>query len=85
MVLCADDTYYTGSTSDLEERILVHNGKGVGGARYTRARRPVTLVYYENSSSRGEALKREYALKQLTRDEKISLIASSRNELYLQS
>ncbi len=72
IVKCKDETYYTGYTVDIEKRILVHN-KGKG-AKYTQARLPVTLVYSERFETKSEALKREYAIKQLTRQQKIKLI-----------
>ena len=70
---CKDDSLYTGWTNDLKKRITSHNaGKG---AKYTKARRPVELVYYEEFQTREEAMKREYAIKQLSRKEKeLSLI-----------
>ena len=69
---CADGTLYTGSTDDVERRVAVHNsGKG---AKYTRGRRPVTLVYSEELENCSAALKREYAIKQLSRREKWNLI-----------
>jgi len=69
---CADGTFYTGYTTDPERRTGVHNsGKG---AKYTRSRRPVELIYTEEFSDKGEAQKREYAIKQLTRSEKEQLI-----------
>ncbi|MBL0848171.1 MULTISPECIES: GIY-YIG nuclease family protein [Mammaliicoccus] len=69
---CKDHTLYTGYTTDLERRLKVHNdGKG---AKYTRIRRPVKLVYHEIFDNKSEALKREYALKQLTRKQKLALI-----------
>lgn len=69
---CADGTYYTGWTVDLEKRVGLHNsGKG---AKYTRSRRPVELVYYEMYEDRREAMRREYAIKQLTREKKQMLI-----------
>jgi predicted GIY-YIG superfamily endonuclease len=72
---CADGTFYTGSTRDVEAREAAHNrGRG---ARYTRGRRPVAVVYTKGFRSRGKALSREYALKQLTRAEKAALIAAS--------
>ncbi|MGN0204253.1 MAG: GIY-YIG nuclease family protein [Coprococcus sp.] len=71
---CADDTYYTGWTIDLEKRIECHNsGKG---AKYTRSRRPVELVYYELYEERREAMRREYAIKRMSREEKQKLIDS---------
>ena len=69
---CADDTLYTGWTTDVEKRLKAHNsGKG---AKYTRARLPVELVYTEVFIDKIEAQKREYAIKQLTRSEKEALI-----------
>lgn len=73
IVRCSDDTLYTGYTTDLEKRITEHNSD-IRGAKYTKARRPVTLVYSETFSTKSEALKREHALKKLTRAEKLSLI-----------
>ncbi len=69
---CSDGTYYTGYTNDLGRRITVHN-KGKG-AKYTRSRLPVELVYYEEYETKSEALSREYAIKQMTRDKKEDLI-----------
>lgn len=69
---CADGTLYTGSTDDVQRRLAVHNsGKG---AKYTRGRTPVEVVYTEECESYSAALKREYAIKQLSRGEKIKLI-----------
>jgi len=71
IVRCADDTLYTGATNDVEARLAAHN-RGAG-ARYTRGRLPVTLVYREGCGSRSEALSREHAVKRLTRAEKLRL------------
>lgn len=72
IVRCSDNTLYTGWTTNLEKRILAHNsGKG---AKYTKTRRPVTLVYHEMFSSKSEAMKREYEIKQLTKTQKLELI-----------
>jgi putative endonuclease len=69
---CADDSLYTGYTTDLEAREAAHNaGKG---AKYTRSRRPVAVVYSERFRLPARARAREYALKQLTRAEKLALI-----------
>ena len=74
MVQCSDDTLYTGITLDLERRMLEHNSSNKG-AKYTRARRPVCLVYSERHDSRSEASKREYYIKKkLSRKEKLKLI-----------
>lgn len=72
IVRCSDGTYYTGWTNNLEKRINDHNsGKG---AKYTKPRLPVTLVYYEELPTKKEAMKREYAIKKLTRSGKEKLI-----------
>ena len=69
---CSDGTLYSGWTSDLEARIKTHNaGKG---AKYTRSRLPVELVYSEELESPSAAMRREYELKQLSRKEKLDLI-----------
>lgn len=68
---CADGTYYTGWTTDPERRVRQHN-KGVG-ARYTKTRRPVKLVYLEPQPDKISALKRERAIKALSRKQKIKL------------
>ena len=71
---CSDRTLYTGSTDDVARRAQVHiSGKG---AKYTRCRIPVEVVYSEACESYSAALKREYAIKQLSRKEKLELIAS---------
>lgn len=72
IVRCRDGTLYTGWTTDLSRRVSEHNSGS--GARYTRSRRPVTLVYYEMFETREEAMRREYAIKQMTRGQKESLI-----------
>lgn len=71
---CSDGTFYTGWTIDPERRVAQHN-KGIG-ARYTRTRRPVKLVYLEAQSNRREAMKREIAIKKMNRGWKIKLISS---------
>lgn len=69
---CKDSTLYTGYTNDLEKRLKAHNdGKG---AKYTKARRPCKLVYFEELSSKGEALSREHEIKKLSRAQKLQLI-----------
>jgi putative endonuclease len=73
---CADDTLYTGVATDVERRVHEHNHNDRLGARYTRARRPVSLVYQEPQEDRSQANKREYEIKQLTRKQKESLIQS---------
>ena len=74
IVECSDKSLYTGWTTNLEERLAAHN-QGTG-AKYTRSRRPVKLVYCEEFQTKEEAMKREYAIKRLTRKEKEALISS---------
>ncbi|HEY0721895.1 MAG TPA: GIY-YIG nuclease family protein [Gammaproteobacteria bacterium] len=73
MVLCADNTLYTGITTDVARRLSEHNGDDRSGARYTRSRRPVVLVYSEQLESRAAAARREAAIKKLTRQQKQAL------------
>lgn len=69
---CQDGSLYTGWTNDLEKRVQVHNaGKG---AKYTKTRRPVELVYWEEYETKNEAMKREYAIKHMSRREKEKLV-----------
>jgi len=75
---CADDTLYTGVATDIMARIATHNaGKG---AKYTRGRLPVVLVYQEIAGNRGAALKREHAIKQMRTASKRRLIATRANQ-----
>ena len=77
IIECCDNTLYTGITNNLDNRIKTHNqGKG---AKYTRARRPVTLKYYEIASDKSSASKREIAIKKLSRNQKIKLINNKNN------
>ncbi|MBU1995512.1 GIY-YIG nuclease family protein [bacterium] len=73
MLMCADNTLYTGITHALEKRLHAHN-TSPKGAKYTRGRRPVTLVYSESCENKSSALKREHAIKKLTRTEKEALL-----------
>lgn len=75
IVECRDGSLYTGWTNDLTKRVQAHN-EGKAGAKYTRARRPVKLVYYEEFSEKETAMKREYEIKQLAREEKIRMISA---------
>ena len=69
---CKDGSLYTGWTNDLEQRVAAHNtGKG---AKYTKARRPVELVYFEEFETKEQAMKREYAIKQMARKDKLELV-----------
>lgn len=75
MVRCSDGTLYTGITNDLERRIRAHNSAR-DGARYTRSRRPVTLVYAEDTGSKSAASRLEYQIKKMPRSKKKRLIAT---------
>lgn len=78
VVKCSDGSLYTGWTNHLEQRIQAHNeGRG---AKYTKSRRPVELVYYEVLETKEAAMQREYAIKQLSRAEKIQLIEKQKEE-----
>ena len=69
---CKDGSLYTGWANDLEQRVAAHNtGKG---AKYTKARRPVELVYFEEFETKEQAMKREYAIKQMARKDKLELV-----------
>lgn len=69
---CGDGSLYTGWTNDLEKRVAAHSA-GTGG-KYTRSRLPVELVYFETHENRQEAMRREWAIKHMTRAEKLALI-----------
>ena len=73
IVECADGTYYTGITTDVQRRLSEHN-YSFRSAKYTRSRRPVSLVYSEEALNRSEASKREYKIKKLSRQKKFKLI-----------
>ena len=72
MLRCADDTLYTGIARDADARADAHNAGR--GAKYTRARRPVSIIYREGAESRSSASKREYAIKRLSRAQKLALL-----------
>ena len=74
IVECSDKTYYIGKTFDLDKRLNQHNGLLPGGAKYTASRKPVKLVYMEMFREQTLALKREWQMKQLTRQQKEALI-----------
>ena len=71
IVKCADGTLYTGWTNCLQKRMKAHN-EGKNGAKYTRTKRP---VYYEGFSTKEEAMRREYEIKQFTRNKKLELLS----------
>lgn len=77
IVRCADGSLYTGIARDLARRIAEHNGERGAGARYTRSRRPVRLVYSEVALNRSAASRREHQIKQLTRKQKLALVRAS--------
>lgn len=74
---CADNTLYTGITKNVDKRLVEHNSDGKLAAKYTRVRRPVKLLYQESCDSRSTATKREMAIKRLSRQAKLQLIAST--------
>lgn len=76
IIQCNDGTLYTGYTKDVPRRVKQHNS-GIA-SKYTRTRRPVKLVYAEEHSDTSTALKREYAIKQLTKEQKTALITAGR-------
>ena len=75
IVRCADDTLYTGIAKDVARRVEEHNSSNLLAASYTRARRPVALVHREAVKTRSAAARREYEIKQMTRQEKEILLA----------
>jgi len=76
IVRCADGSLYTGIARDVTRRVAEHNSNDLLASRYTRARRPVTLVYQEKRKSRSAASKREYEIKQMKRKQKEALIVN---------
>ena len=73
MLKCSDESLYTGITTDLRRRVQEHNDSAKG-AKYTRIRRPVELIYSEGAKDKSAASKREYEIKQLSRTQKLELI-----------
>ena len=69
---CVDDTLYTGITNNIDRRLKAHNAGTA--SKYTRSRRPVTMIYQEEAETKGDALRRELAIKTMTRSQKQSLI-----------
>ncbi len=74
---CADNSLYTGITTDVERRVKEHNSKTKSAAKYTRARQPVKMVYHEQSDGRSGASQREYAIKKLSKAKKEALISQA--------
>ena len=79
MVRCSDGSLYTGWTNDIEKRVAAHNSGA--GAKYTRSRRPVTLVYCEECETKEQAMSREWHIKRLERKEKLALIAGMKKQV----
>ena len=78
IVRCADGTLYTGWTTDVDRRLKAHNDGT--GAKYTRSRRPVELVYQEKFDDKIKAQKREWAIKHMKREEKLFIVQNSKGE-----
>lgn len=72
---CSDNSLYCGQTTDLERRVVEHNSGSVKSAKYTRAHRPVALVYSEKFETKQQAMKREWEVKQWTKTKKEKLVA----------
>ena len=81
LLRCADGSLYTGVARDLARRLRQHNGELVGGAQYTRGRRPVALLWSESCADRSTAQRREASIKKLSRREKLSLCSAGPPEL----
>lgn len=73
IIECSDNTLYTGWTNDLQKRLNSHNNGT--GAKYTRGRTPIELMYFEQFETKPEAMKREYKIKQMSREKKLKLIS----------
>jgi putative endonuclease len=80
MIEGTDSSLYTGITVNIRKRLDQHNGLQSGGARYTRKNRPYFLAHIEKYPTRSDALKREYAIKQLTHKEKMAIIRKTKKE-----
>lgn len=74
IIRCSDNTLYTGIAKEVEKRVAEHNSGNPGGAKYTRSRRPVTLVYREQVNSRSEAARRELEIKKMNKRRKEILV-----------
>jgi len=78
LLRCKDKSLYCGQTNDLQRRIEDHNSSRTKSAKYTKSRRPVHLVYIEKLKTKSEALKREYEIKNFTKNQKEFLVLSSK-------
>ncbi len=85
MLRCCDGSLYTGITTDLDRRLKEHNGDLSGGARFTRARRPVEVVYQETQPDRSQATRRERMIKKMERRQKLALVHSFPQQRILES
>lgn len=85
LLTCADGTLYCGVTTDVERRVAMHNGNIAGGAKYTRARRPVSLTASVDGLTRSEALRLEARIKKLERHEKLPALARIEKERFSQT
>ena len=81
IILCTDDTLYTGITNDIKRRLVQHSGRAAG-ARYFRARKPVRVVYIERGHTRSSASRREAVIKKMRRSDKERLILSEGKEIH---
>ncbi len=80
IVRCSDATLYTGMTRDIEKRLQMHNGEIAGGARYTRSRRPIRLVYMESCETQSDAMRRERQIKRFSKKNKENLARQWRED-----
>lgn len=76
VVVCNDNSLYCGITTNLERRLKQHNGEIKGGAKYTRSKRPINLVYFEKCKDRSDASKKEIRFKKLKRKEKLKKLSA---------
>ena len=83
VVRCSDNSLYTGVTTDLPRRMEQHNTCNKTGAKYTRVRRPIELVYSEHSANRSTACQREYQIKQLNKAKKEELVLGQINKKHV--
>ena len=81
LLKCADDSYYTGISTDLKRRLREHNEDDKKAAKYTRARRPLVMVYFDLCESRSDAGSREYEIRKLTKKQKIALASSMKSQI----
>lgn len=80
IVECSDGSWYTGITKDVEQRVKNHNSKNKG-AKYTRTRQPVKLVFKDSGYNRSTALKEEYRIKKLSKREKLDYVSKTNNKI----